>query len=310
MMNNNYDISVIICCYNPDIQKLKNTINSIYQQKNIKFEVIISDDGSKNEYKDELDEWLKKKEYTDFYLNFLPHNNGTIKNIIDAIEHSRSDYVKVISPGDYFFDEYSLEKYINEFKEKNADVLFSRAVFYCDDCILPSKFPANPTVFNNKALLRKVVLFHNYILGATIAAKKSVELQYLNEIKDKMKYLEDVPLTFMSLLDGKNVYAISDNLIWYEFGYGISTNSNRSKILVADYNAFFEYLKEKYPKNNIVNKSIKIYSLKKYSRFVRIVKKMFLTPVFIKDLFEKIFNKNKKKNSHISIDKLKKIIGE
>lgn len=33
MENTNYSMSVIVCCYNPNIEKLKKTINSIYNQK-------------------------------------------------------------------------------------------------------------------------------------------------------------------------------------------------------------------------------------------------------------------------------------
>ncbi|MCI5582349.1 MAG: glycosyltransferase [Anaeroplasma sp.] len=308
-MKDKFDISVIVCCYNPDIQKLKKTINSIYNQKNSNFEVIIADDGSNENYYDSLANWIKEMNYKNCRFNFLTQNVGTIKNIISAIEISQGKYVKTISPGDYFFDEFSMAKYIDTFEREQADFVFSRAVYYCEDDILPSISPGNPTVFNNKYLLRKIVLFQDFILGATVAMKRELELTYLNEIKDKMKYLEDVPLTFFSFLDGKKVYAISDNLIWYESGYGISTNSNLSKLLDNDYDSFFKYLKEKYPNNSIVKRSIKFFYCKDCPKLMRFIKRLFLSPVFIVDYFERKINRKKKNNKNESINKLKKIIG-
>ena len=47
-IENKYDISVIIVTYNPKWEKLRTTILSILFQKNINIEIIVSDDGSKN----------------------------------------------------------------------------------------------------------------------------------------------------------------------------------------------------------------------------------------------------------------------
>ena len=38
--NSNFDFSVIVCCYNPDFEKLKKTIISIVNQKEVSFEII------------------------------------------------------------------------------------------------------------------------------------------------------------------------------------------------------------------------------------------------------------------------------
>ena len=118
-------------------------------------------------------------------------------------------------------------------------------------------------LYKNIADIRKV-----YYNGYTMCKKNGEDM----EIKDKMKYLEDVPLTFFSFLDGKKVYAISDNLIWYESGYGISTNSNLSKLLDNDYDSFFKYLKEKYPNNSIVKRSIKFFYCKDCPKLMRFIK--------------------------------------
>ena len=39
-------ISVIVCTYNANWEKTKNTLFSIIRQKNVIFEIIVTDDGS------------------------------------------------------------------------------------------------------------------------------------------------------------------------------------------------------------------------------------------------------------------------
>ena len=47
-MSDCYDISVVVGTFNPKWEKLKPTLISIVEQKNIRMQIIISDDGSIN----------------------------------------------------------------------------------------------------------------------------------------------------------------------------------------------------------------------------------------------------------------------
>ena len=49
-MKNKYDVSIIVATYNPDLNKLMSTLLSIIIQKGIKFEIIVTDDGSQKDY--------------------------------------------------------------------------------------------------------------------------------------------------------------------------------------------------------------------------------------------------------------------
>ena len=42
------DISVVVLTYNPDLNDLKKTLRSIMLQDGVDFEIVIADDGSKN----------------------------------------------------------------------------------------------------------------------------------------------------------------------------------------------------------------------------------------------------------------------
>ena len=56
------DITVILCTYNPTIEELVITLDSIVNQRDVSFEIVISDDGSKDNHK-EFIETVKTFEY-------------------------------------------------------------------------------------------------------------------------------------------------------------------------------------------------------------------------------------------------------
>ena len=105
-----YDFSVIVCCYNSDYEKLKKTLISISKQKNVSYEIIISDDGSKDRAIEQIKAWVDEHNISNVRYNFLPENIGTVRNILSAVKVAQGKYVKTISPGDYLFDEYSLQQ--------------------------------------------------------------------------------------------------------------------------------------------------------------------------------------------------------
>ena len=88
------DFSVIVCCYDPDIEQLKNTISSILNQKKITFEIIICDDGSKIDYLDIIKEWILSLNLNIvFKYSFLKENKGTIINYLEGIKKADGKYV-------------------------------------------------------------------------------------------------------------------------------------------------------------------------------------------------------------------------
>lgn len=56
--NNKYKITVVVITYNPDYKKLFQTLYSIVIQKNIIFEIIVSDDGTIDFDKKGIEQWF------------------------------------------------------------------------------------------------------------------------------------------------------------------------------------------------------------------------------------------------------------
>lgn len=273
----NGGISVIVACYHPDFEKLKETITSIFKQKDVVYEIVVADDGSKTEYRSALEKWLdeiEKKEIVRF--SFLDENGGTVKNILSASYVATLPYVKVISPGDYLYDEFTLKTYLEMFDANGADLVFGKAQYVtADGRLLPRTSPANPKVYQNKQLKQSVLFYGDYILGAAIAVRRDLLIEYLEKINGKVRFLEDVPLTFFSILDGKKVFATDKKVVWYEYGEGISTSVKRTSMLYPDYEATYKMIADYATKD--AKKAIRFYRAGKIrNKWVRILRKCLI----------------------------------
>ena len=64
----NYEISVLVLQYNPSFEAVKRTIHSILKQQNIRFEIVVADDGSTEDYLEKLKELFAKHAFDNYTL--------------------------------------------------------------------------------------------------------------------------------------------------------------------------------------------------------------------------------------------------
>ena len=55
-----FDITILVAIYNADINKLIHTLYSIIIQKEVGFEIIVCDDGSRIDLTDQIEEFFFK----------------------------------------------------------------------------------------------------------------------------------------------------------------------------------------------------------------------------------------------------------
>lgn len=259
------DISVICLTYNSDINKLLTTLNSVIQQKNCKFEIIIADDGSADNKFEEVKLFLEAMEFQDYRLIPNVENKGIVKNFLSAIKLANGKYIKYISPGDYLYDEYTLE-YFYEFMNKyDAPIAFGKAVYYSDSSGHLDVFnKMNPWItdiydvklknYSYKESLKYIMLFDDYVLGAVIVAKKDLFEKYLIEISDSVVYIEDNTILPLVTLDKQRIYYMDRYILWYESDSGISTNISRGflKKIEVDLLNCYKYISGKYPNDTLL----------------------------------------------------------
>ncbi len=256
-MNYRYDISVVLLSYKPDYSKLIKTINSVLSQKSINLQLIICDDGSPENFFNDVKQYLHSHNFEDYKLIESETNNGTCINFYGGVKFAEGKFVKGISPGDYFYDENVLHNWFVFLETHKIDLSFGIAVFYGyekkGNVITPTlikrnrESPAIPTIYavNHKSKLikniRKIdwLINKDPILGAQIICKTSLCLTYLNKIIHKVVYAEDYSFRIM-LLDDINMVFFPQPVFYYEYGLGVSSDPQKKKLMLTKDELFFQ----------------------------------------------------------------------
>ncbi len=255
MEQSKYNVSVIIAVYNPMWEKYERTIMSVLKQKNVQLEIIICDDGSKDDCFTKVCEMMQLHSFASYTFVKNKENVGTVKNLFRGIETAKGEYVYCISPGDYFYDEDTLSRLYSFSVEKNAPVVFGDAIYYHENNhkVFLSKrkydLPFHVNIFDERKQNMKTfvsfMLCGNFILGATFFRRRDIALKYMRKIIDVCKYVEDSSTTAYALADGVHHYHFNQYVVWYEDDSGIS-NSKSDKwkeLLDRDLMAFYDLLR-------------------------------------------------------------------
>lgn len=282
-----FDFSVIVLTYNSDLEKLKNTLYSIVIQENVSFEVIVADDGSKQNYQLELEHFFEKWKFSNYKIIMNKVNQGTVQNLKSGLMVAEGRYIKDISAGDYLYDRNTL-KNIKDFLEyERYDFIFGKAAFYSKNengyKIHKRHSPTELSVYrknNKKKIMRNYFLYQDYVLGASFVFKLELIKEAVNKIEKYVKYCEDSSALCM-LADDRKFGFLDKYIVWYEYGTGISTTSNNKwkKIIFDENKKVFEMLA---PKSNLIKKAYKYNYCGFSNRYLNIIRKIVLSPLFLK----------------------------
>ena len=231
----NVDVSVVVLTYNPGLDDLKRTLRSIMLQEGVSFEIVIADDGSKNDISQDVIRFFEESGFSDYQLMLNEENHGTVMNVISGVNVSRGKYVKLISPGDYLYDTGSL-KYLFDCAEQNeAPLVFGDILFFDSDKdgITAIKRPALPCItgcykagsYDADAIRLNNLIVYDNIHGVSTLALKTVFTKYLKMIEGKVIYCEDLAYRLMAY-DGTKMIWCGHPVAMYGFGFGISTSGS------------------------------------------------------------------------------------
>ena len=230
-MTKEYDVSVIMCTYNSNYQKIVNAIDSALNQENVSIEIVIADDGSKHSNFDKIREYFHSVGFSDYRLVENAINQGTVLNYLSALENASGQYIRGIGAGDYLSDENALADSINFLKENSLRWAFSDTVYYrltedgtpefLNEYAHPNYVKPYERKDWNECLWQYVVLGDN-ANGACIVGERALFLEYTRLIANKVKYAEDHIYRVMTV-DGIVGGYFPRTTIFYEYGSGIST---------------------------------------------------------------------------------------
>lgn len=231
-----YEVTVLIATYNPVWEKLKNTVLSVTRQRGISVEIVVTDDGSKENYKKELTELFAEEKFEDYELVMTENNMGTVRNVENGLQKVHGKYVKCISPGDYLYDLDILGRWYHFMEENKLKFTFGDPIYYSEEAgkytyHSVKRNPQNTGIYSvDKYNVKTAVLYYIFLndamLGSTFMTEKNMLIKYISEISGKIKYAEDMMVNLM-IADGEQIAYFNEPVVWYESGTGISTGNSQ-----------------------------------------------------------------------------------
>ena len=239
-------ISVVMGTFNPSWDKCKFTLDSIIAQKDVEIELIVTDDGSSDNLFSRFEDYFITTGFSNYKLISHESNQGTVKNYYDGIKAAKGEYVKLISPGDALFNETVLADWISTLRSSGRKWSFGNAAYYRNENGKNEiiKAPAFPRLIgcyesgDEKTCRWNYVVLEDVALGAALLCERLLFLQYLERFTGVSKFAEDVAFIAM-MYDGILPEYYDKNVVFYEFGTGVSTGEKkwRSMILQDQKNA-------------------------------------------------------------------------
>ena len=224
-------VSVLVLTYKPEWEKLKKTLGSILLQRDCDFDIVVSDDGSENNYFDVIETFFEQNNFHKYQLSRMPQNAGIVKNAMNGVAVSKAEYIKFISPGDMLHGIYALRDWVN-YMDRNRELAmsFCDVIFYHmenDRMIFDKQYahPQCPEAYNDVDQAYHYLLANDICLGASTMCRTDKLSKYLTCLVGKVIFAEDNVYRLM-VYRGERIGYFSRSALLYEYGTGISTSQD------------------------------------------------------------------------------------
>lgn len=279
--------SVLLVTYNADLSKIWFTLNSVLAQRFSDYEIVISDDGSKDNHFAEITEYFGKRGFTNYTLVANEKNQGTVKNLIAGLMQAKGKYVRDFGPGDAFYAEDTMQHLYDFMESHSYEACFGRLKgYHINEAGMPERrsfyHPMDLDAYRRgeERILKNLILYSDHVSGAATCYTREYYLEYLTKLRDIVIYEEDI-FQVLAALEGRRLQLLDENIVWYEVGEGTSTqkHSRFEELLRQDVARFYEMLYERFPDNPYVKKRKKLsgfYRIK--NLYIRTILRFFANP--------------------------------
>lgn len=288
--------SVLVVTYNSDLPKILLTIKSVLRQKFEDFEIIVTDDGSKENHFEEIRRYFEENHFSNYQLVGHEKNQGTVKNLISGLKHATGKYVRDFGAGDAFYNEETMAQ-IYEFMEKyQYEGCFGllqgfrfneKGGLEKRDYYHPFDIKAYLEEGREERIVKNLVLYSDNVSGAATCYRREFYLEYLEKIQEEVVYEEDI-FQVLAAVEGRPLHLFDGYMIWYEIGEGVSTKkrSRFEELLRQDVERFYDMLYRKYGENKYVRKRKQLRVFYKIRNlYVRTLARIFVNPDAVRYLF-------------------------
>lgn len=217
------------------LETLDSIFNQSYGADNI--ELIISDDGSKDNTVQVINDWLTQYQVQFHSVKFFANkiNGGISKNCNVAWKAATSEWIKTIAGDDVLMPNCLTDniQYVTEHKSENIAVLFSTMQsFKVTECGLKQNLSTLPTVhaqkfFKLSALKQFQYLQRQGISGAPSAFINREKLVSVGFADERFPMMEDHPLWFNLCQAGYQLKFMNTMTVLYRIADSVSNSKSR-----------------------------------------------------------------------------------
>ncbi len=237
-------------------------LNSVFEQTYPKIELIVSDDGSKNFFVEEIIDYIEKKKsksIVSYKVNKNLYNLGTVKNLNKAIGMSNGEYIFVLAGDDVLYDKNVVRDYVDFACKNNAMVVSGIAMNYSSD--LKHFLSTNPS----NVLFEKIVRMEpldlyllcaqgiNVLTGCAAVYSRRT-LQENGYFDEEYFLLEDVTFASRFLRNGNRIHFYNRPYVKHRYGGVTAITSKKNKLLRND--LCLMYKKEFLPYRDILGERL------------------------------------------------------
>ncbi|MGL5616050.1 MAG: glycosyltransferase [Sarcina sp.] len=222
------NLSVIVPVYNVE-KYIKECIESLLSQNIDNMEIIIVDDGSKD------DSITIVKEFNDERLTVLHKENGGLSSARNfGLEAAKGEYVCFIDSDDFIKGKDSFKKLYEKAKRENLDILTGKFSWYYSEKNIKEDKRTEPLALkepiSGKEYLKRALKIDAYI---AIACTQFYKREFLNKNSLKFKegiFHEDEQFTPRALLKAERVnVSLIDFYMYRQREGSIMNSSSKSK---------------------------------------------------------------------------------
>lgn len=220
------ELSIVVPVYNVELY-LEECLDSIYNIKNIKKEVILVNDGSTDSSLDILKLYEEKYSHCTKLINKKNGGLSDARNI--GMKNSKGKYIYFIDSDDYIDSEKFERIFLKGFK-KNVDIIKASGYYLKENKVLKlDKKEIKTSIYSGKKLIKLLHKNKYARVEVWLSIYKKIFLEKINNYFIKGLIYEDTIFSYKCWLNSDNIMYINENFYYYRIRKGSIMNNNKEK---------------------------------------------------------------------------------
>lgn len=250
MSNRNRLLSLIIISYR-NTEGIYETIDSAFHQTYSPIEIVVSDDGTPGftEAKADIQKYAEENmpsNVTRIKIMASRENQGTVKNINQALDEAQGDYIKILAAEDCFAKQTALQTYVDFLRSSDFEICFAKMEGITLEGEIRKKLTSCEYDYEKLSRftpedMEKRLFSRNCLPAPAWCAKRSLFEKYGN-FPSGIRLIEDYPF-WLYLSHEKVQFGFIDEVLIYYRLSGVSSAGCYSEVFMADmYKIYDDYI--------------------------------------------------------------------